>query len=296
MSPEVWIPITLAAAFFQNIRSYLQKRLVDVSTVHGGAYVRFLYALPFAWLYVFAIADDPFVMSPNATFWMYCAVGAISQIVGTAFLLASFAGGQFAVGTVLSKTEAAQALLFGMLLLGDAVSSAAIAGIAISFLGVLLISGRMSLEQLNGRTLGLGLGAGSAFGVAAVGFRGAALSLPVDSALQAAAITLAVAVSIQTLLYGAYLGIREPSSLRVAVEQWRIGLRVGMSGMAASACWFTAMALVSAALVRALGQVELLFTLATSAWLLGERIGRREVLGVALVVGGLVLITITPTG
>ena len=296
MSPEAWIPITLAAAFLQNIRSYLQKRLTDVSTVHGGAYVRFLYALPFAWLYVFAVADDPFVMSSNVTFWIYCSAGAISQIVATALLLASFAGGQFSVGTVLSKTEAAQALLFGMLLLGDTVSSAAVAGIVISFLGVLLLSGRMTLEQLNGRTLGLGLAAGSAFGIAAVGFRGAALSLPVDSALQAAAVTLAAALSIQTLLYGIYLGVCEPISLRVAFVQWRIGLRVGMSGMAASACWFTAMAMVSAALVRALGQVELLFTLATSAWLLREKIGRREILGAALVVGGLVLVTLIPTG
>ena len=87
MPPEAWIPITLAAAFLQNIRSYLQKRLVDVSTVHGGAYVRFLYALPFAWIYVFVMADDPLVMSSNPTFWCYCAAGAISQIVATGFFV-----------------------------------------------------------------------------------------------------------------------------------------------------------------------------------------------------------------
>lgn len=292
MPPEAWIPITLAAAFFQNIRSYLQSRLASVSTVHGGAYVRFLYALPFAWIYAFAVVDDPASAFLGRSFWFYGTGGAISQIVATAFLIASFKGGQFAVGTVLSKTEAAQAVLFGMLMLGEVVGLPVLIGIGISFGGVLLLSGRLRLAQLNGRTLGLGLASGTGFGIAAVGFRGAALSVPVDSAVQAAAITLATVLSIQTVIYGSYLVMREPISIRIAIEQWRIGIRVGLSGMAASVCWFTAMALVSAALVRALGQVELLFTLATSIWILREGIGSRQIAGALLVVGGVVLVTL----
>ena len=296
MPPDAWIFITIAAAFMQNVRSYLQKRLADDSTIHGGAYVRFLYALPFAAFYALAVVEDPVSAVAHPKFWIYCAAGAISQIIATAMLLASFKGGKFGVGTVLSKTEAAQAGLFGLLILGEAVSLSAIAGIAISFSGVFLLSGRLRLDQLKGRTTAYGIAAGSFFGIAAVGYRGAALSTAIDSPVQAAAITLVIALSIQTLVYGFYLAMREPVSIRIAIKYWRIGLPIGMSGMAASVGWFTAMAMVSAALVRALGQVELLFTIATSAWLLREGIGRREILGAVLVGGGLILVALGPNG
>jgi drug/metabolite transporter (DMT)-like permease len=65
---------------------------------------------------------------------------------------------------------------------------------------------------------------------------------------------------------------------------------VGMVAMAASACWFTAMAMHNAAMVRAVGQIELLFTLITSVWLLNERISRREVFGMALLVAGILML------
>jgi drug/metabolite transporter (DMT)-like permease len=294
MSPEAWIPITLAAAFLQNIRSYLQRRLTGVLTVHGAAYVRFLYALPFAWLYALLVVDEPLAAVSNVDFWAYCGVGALSQIAATACLLASFSGGQFSVGTVLSKTEAAQAALFGALLLGDRVNASMAAGIGVSFAGVIILSGRMRVDQLKGRTLFLGIAAGSMFGIAAVGFRGAALSTSTPNTFEAAAITLAIAVTLQTVVYGVFLAVREPSSTATVLHHWRAGSLVGMSGMAASACWFTAMAMVSAALVRTLGQVELLFTLATSAWLLREKIGIREILGAVLVAGGLLLVTLAP--
>ena len=63
-----------------------------------------------------------------------------------------------------------------------------------------------------------------------------------------------------------------------------------MIAMAASACWFTAMAMHNAAVVRAVGQIELPFTLVTSVWLLNERISRREVLECPAAAGILMLI------
>ena len=54
--------------------------------------------------------------------------------------------------------------------------------------------------------------------------------------------------------------------------------------------WFTAMAMHNAAVVRAVGQIELLFTLVTSVWLLNERISRREVFGMALLAAGILML------
>jgi drug/metabolite transporter (DMT)-like permease len=57
----------------------------------------------------------------------------------------------------------------------------------------------------------------------------------------------------------------------------------GTAGIAASLCWFTAFALQSPAYVKALGQVELLFSLAASALIFRERSTRRELAGAALI-------------
>ena len=45
---ELWIPLTIAGAFFQNLRSALQKHLKSRLSTAGASYVRFFYAWPFA--------------------------------------------------------------------------------------------------------------------------------------------------------------------------------------------------------------------------------------------------------
>ena len=52
--------------------------------------------------------------------------------------------------------------------------------------------------------------------------------------------------------------------------------------MAGSFCWFAAFSLQSAAYVFAVGQVELIFSLAVSVLVFGERVTRRELGGIAL--------------
>ena len=52
---ELWIPLTIAAAFFQNIRSAMQKHLKGKLSTLGASYVRFVYAWPIALVYLFAV-------------------------------------------------------------------------------------------------------------------------------------------------------------------------------------------------------------------------------------------------
>ena len=288
---ETWLAVTLVAAFLQNARSLLQKRLTGALSVNGAAYVRFSYALPFAWLYAMWLwrgAPEGF----NAEFFAYVVTGAVAQIVATACLLASFTTGTFAVGTAFSKTEAAQAAVVGLILLGDALNVWVLSGIAVSLIGVVLLSGQVGLRELlrPQRAMWLGLAAGGGFALSAVGFRGASLALDGGNYLERAGLTVAIAVSIQTVLMGSYLLVREPGELRRVVANWRVAVWVGAIGMVASAGWFTAMTLKSAAVVRAVGQIELLFTVASSMWLLKEPLSRREIFGMALVVAGIWLL------
>ena len=288
---ELWLGITLAAAFLQNVRSLLQKRLTGELSVNGAAYVRFLYALPFAWVYALWLWDgEP--QGFNPTFFIYVLTGAVAQIVATACLLASFTSGNFAVGTAYSKTEAAQAAIVGLLVLGDSLDLWLISGIAVSLVGVVLLSGQMRLRDLlqPNRAMWLGLAAGAGFAVSAVGFRGASLALDGGDYLQRAGLTVMVSVTLQTLIMTAFLTWREPGQVARALRSWRVAVWVGAFGMVASAGWFTAMTLQSAAVVRAVGQVELLFTVATSIWLLRERVRVRELIGMFLVIAGIVLL------
>jgi len=289
---ELWIPITVAAAFLQNVRSLLQKRLTGELSVNGASYVRFCYALPFAWAYVGLLAGTDSLPRPNAEFFTYCLAGGVGQIVGTACLIASFTRRNFAVGTAFSKTEVAQTALVGLVILGDEVSLAVMLGIVVSLVGVVLLAARISVSEVRriDKSMTLGLFAGAGFALAAVSFRGAALSLPEGDFLVRAALTLAVTVSLQTLIMGAYLIAREPGELARVALAWRAALWVGLFGMVASAGWFSAMTLKNAAVVRALGQVELVFTFTTSVWFFKEVVGRREVIGVLLIVLGIYLL------
>ena len=289
---ELWILITVLAAFLQNLRSMLQKRAADSLSVNGASYTRFLFALPFVLVYVTALGTRGALPAPALDSILYAALGGGAQIVGTSCLIASFAGGRFAVGTAFSKTEAAQTAVFGLLLLGERLSTLALAGLSVSFIGVLILSGadRSAARPTSLRTVAFGVLSGAGFAVSAVCYRAAALALPEGDFLARSGVTLALAVSLQTLMLGSWLALREPGEMARVLASWRNSVLVGVAGASASAAWFAAMTLTNAALVRALGQIELLFTFAASALIFRERIRGRELAGALLIVAGIWLL------
>ena len=105
-----------------------------------------------------------------------------------------------------------------------------------------------------------------------------------------AAVTLAFALVFQTIVMGSYMAVREPAELRASLAAWRVAIWVGLSGALASIGWFTAMTIQQAALVRALGQIELVFTIAASTLIFRERIVRLELIGIILVVAGIIIL------
>lgn len=297
----LWIPITIAAAFLQNLRSTLQKQLTGEMSAMGATYVRFAYGLPVAILYlaglvVFTGATLP---DPNAAFLVYAAVGGLAQIWGTVLLVAIFAYRNFAVGNTYSKTETIQTALFGAIVLGDLLSLGAFLAILISLAGVVVIS--MAQAQLTlaafVRSLGdkptlMGIGSGACYGVAAVCYRAASLSLERPDFLTAAAYTLVVVLAIQTVAMTLWLLWRGPADLRAALATWKVSSAVGLAGALASMGWFTAMTIQNAAYVRALGQIELVFTFISSHFIFREKTNRLEFIGIALVAGGILLLLV----
>ena len=288
---ELWIPITLLAAFAQNLRSALQKHLTGRLSTGGATYVRFLYAVPFAALYVLALRqlDVGPLPVPTGRFALFAAIGGVAQIVGTGLLVHTFTLRNFAVGTALSKTETVQAALFGFLLLGDVVTPTVAAGIGISLLGVLGLSIDRDV-RFDTSTAVPGLLSGAGFAVSAVCYRAAAQTLGGDGFVMQAAFTLLCVTVLQSVLMGAWLRLTEPGEITRTLRAAQTAVLVGATGMLGSAGWFTAMTIHPVAEVRALGQIELLFTLCFSWFAFRERPTARELFGVGAIVAGILLV------
>ena len=296
---ELWVPVTLAAAFMQNLRSALQKHLKGSLSTSGATFCRFIYAVPLALAYV-ALLGEGFGFEwpdPNPRFALFAMVGGLTQITATALLVYLFSLRNFAVGTTYSKTETVQAAVFGLVILGEPVSFAAAVAIGISLVGVMLISvarSRLTLGNLfpgwTGRAALIGVLSGTFFGLSAVAYRAASLSLGGEGFLMQAAFTLACVVVFQTAVMAVWIRLREPGELSRVIGRWRVASLVGVSGMLGSAAWFTAMTLENAAYVRAVGQVELVFTLVASYFFFRERSTALELVGIVLIVGGIVIL------
>ena len=296
---ELWVPVTLAAAFMQNLRSALQKHLKGSLSTSGATFCRFIYAVPLALAYV-ALLGEGFGFEwpdPNPRFALFAMVGGVTQITATALLVYLFSLRNFAVGTTYSKTETVQAAVFGLVILGEPISLAAALAIGISLVGVMLISvakSRLTLRNLflgwTGRAAFIGVLSGTFFGLSAVAYRAASLSLGGEGFLMQAAFTLACVVVFQTAVMAVWIRLREPGELSRVIGRWRVASLVGVSGMLGSAAWFTAMTLENAAYVRAVGQVELVFTLVASYFFFRERSTALELVGIVLIVGGIVIL------
>jgi drug/metabolite transporter (DMT)-like permease len=267
----------------------------------GATYARFCYAVPFAIIYVGGLSHfGGFELpAPNMRFAVFGVIGGVTQILATALLVYLFSFRNFAVGTTFSKTETVQAALFGVVILGEHISYVATVAIVISLFGVLMISvakSELTLRSLlthwTERTALIGIASGAFFGISAVAYRAASLSLGGEGFLMQAGFTLACVTAFQTVIMAMYLRIAEPGELGNVLKHWRVAGLVGISGMLGSLCWFTAMTIQNVAYVRALGQIELVFTFAASYIFFKERSTAMEISGIVLIVAGIMLLVL----
>ncbi len=297
----LWIPVTVWAAFAQTLRNAAQKSLTAELGTLGATLVRFLYGLPFAILWLIGVqwVGGYALPTANLAFIAWVSFGAISQIVATALLLRVMAERNFTLGVAYSKTEIIQVAIFGLIVLGDPVTVTTVLAVGCGTLGVLLLSPadreRPFSTMLTGWTsvpAMLGLASGAFFAFSAVGYRGAALALGDTPFPVAAAFALVSAQTLQTVVLGGWLLVRDPPVVGRVLGAWRRSLFAGFMGAAASAGWFTAMAIEPVAHVRTLGLVELLFASVVSRKIFKERLSRLEIAGMALLVLGLVIVTL----
>jgi drug/metabolite transporter (DMT)-like permease len=223
---------------------------------------------------------------PPPRFWPLIAGGGLAQIVATVLLISAFDARGFAVGTVYSKTEVVQVAVFSAVLLDETLRPLGWLSTVLCLAGVVLLAGGRGLLRHPDRAAALGLFAGTGFGLAAVAIRAATQSLGDSPALVRAIVALAVMNTMQTVIHGGYLAVREREQIGLAFHHWRSSSVVGVLSVCGSACWAWAFALQNAARVRTFGQIELLFTFAIAHWWLHERNSRRDYAGASLVLAG----------
>ncbi|MEO9339202.1 DMT family transporter [Mesorhizobium sp. SB112] len=293
---ELWIPITIAAAFLQNLRSMAQKHLKGVMGTTGATFVRFGFGVPFAIVFVALLhlaADYP-LPALNERFALWALIGGLAQIAATFLLLYLFSFRNFAVGTAYSRTEPAQAALFALIFFGERASIGVIAAIVISVFGVMLISvapvavnWRTMLSSLASRNSLIGLASGMFFGISGVAYRAASLSLDGPNFMMQAAVTLLFVIIFQSIIMFGWMLWKEPAEIGRIAKAWKPALFTGFVGASASFGWFMAMTLQQAAVVKSLAQIEMLFTFAATIFFFKEKISPLEIAGCILIVGGI---------
>ncbi len=298
LSP-IWLPVTLAAALFQCWRTALQQKLRGQLSVNAAAVVRYLYGVPVgaALLGLYWLVFGGSVGPIGWAFLGLCALGGLGQILGTNLLIMAFGHRGFAVGTAYAKTEAVQGAILALVLLGERISALAWVGISIGVGGVLWLSlagktksaGELLRATVQPAAM-LGITAGFFFALTSVLIKAANLELPGEDPILRALVTLVCTNIIQTCMQGGWLLWREPDQARAVFRTWRSSAQVGALSACGSACWFTGFALAPVALVRAVGQVEIIFTLLFSRFYLRESPSRAEIFGALTVVCGVVLV------
>jgi drug/metabolite transporter (DMT)-like permease len=286
----LWAVFTIAAAAAQTARNAMQRELTAKLGTVGATHVRFLFGCPFALVFLAAVLVAKGAAPPatGLAFWVWILVGALSQILATALMLAAMGERSFLVAIAYTKTEPVQVALFALAFLGDPLNLATAIAILLATAGVIVMSWKRGAGGGIWPAV-LGISAGSMFALAAVGYRGAILALRADFVL-AATFTLAVGLALQAALLSLYLAVRTPGVLRAILVAWRPSLFAGAMGAVASQFWFLAFALASAASVRTLGLVEVLFAQAVSHLAFKQPATLREALGIVLVVAGVVLL------
>lgn len=298
----LWVPVVLFAAAAQTVRNTAQRTLTAQIGTLPATLVRFLYGLPFAAIYLLALygLGDGGQALPRFT-WTYLALiamGAFFQVAATAALLMAMKERNFAVAVTLSKTEVLQVALFAAMFLHELPTKLALLAMVLATVGVLLLSlpprGQIfTLSAWASKSSLYGLICGACFALATIGFRGGAVEiakLGVSSPWLSGAWGVLLAQTMQSIGLGAWIAKTHADGLHPIFKAWRISLLAGSMGAAASLAWFTAYAMQGAAPVRTLGMIEVVFSYLVSRRVFSEKLSAPEKLGMALMMGGLVLI------
>ena len=294
-----WIVVTVIAAFVQNLRFTLQKNINKKVSTIASSYVRFAFACPFTIALFFIYFQDISIITQalsNDKFIIYFISASISQIIFTFIMLYLFQFSNFIIGTSLSKTEVIQIVALELILFGDTLSFLATTGVIISTIGIIIFSVKnlnLFFKNLFSKTTIIGIITGFFLGLSVVLYRGATLSLTeFDSKFEKALCTLFFGVTFQTILMTIYIYLFEKGEFKKLYEHRYQCLTAGFCSFVGTLSWFYAFSLIQSSFVRALGQIELLFSYFSSTLFFKEKVKLIEIIGILIFVTGVTIMLV----
>ena len=290
----IWILAAIFAAACQTARSAFQKNMITRLGDYGAAYIRFCYALPFTSIIWFVWVNIPGNSIPTLSFYsiILCFLGSIFQILFTYVLMKVFSHKSFAAGIAFSKTEVILIAFLEVIILNVFFSFPLMIGITLGVLSVLFLSYarkaksiletiRLLLNSVSSLGTLIGLLSGLLLAASVVTFRMSIISI--DGPLLDRSLFISfIAIIFQTILVGLYLLLFKKDQLFAVIKFWRPSLPAGLCGTGATFGWFVAFGLTTAAEVRAVGQIELIFSILISIIFFREKIRKTELFGIIL--------------
>ena len=296
---ELWVVFTIAAAATQALRTAVQRRMTATLGNLGASYIRFSYAFPIAWLFCVLYTSYSSTALPDlpASFWFWINLAALTQVIFTILLVQLFSHRSFAAAVAFSKTEVLQTAIFEALILGVIVTVQTGVAIALGvFATVLLSLAKANLAVANLRAalfsqqVAIGLAAGAFLGFCTVCYGAALHSMVGGDVIGNAMYAAAIGTTVQAVCFGIYVFIVRREQFIASFVEWRQCGVAGVWAATTSVCWFAGFALYSVAPVRAVGQMELLFSVGFSVLYFKERVSRVELTAIALLATSIIMV------
>jgi drug/metabolite transporter (DMT)-like permease len=288
-----WILFTIMAAFMQAWRNAFQKQLSTSVDAYGTTLARFLFSPLFAFSYLaFLYVQKPVTAAVHFSdkFWFYIVIAGVSQIFATALMVMLFQQKNYAIGVGLAKSEAILAAIAGVIFLQEHLTTWGWVGVLIGAVAVFLLSKGRQHTELSMKTLMIGLGSGLCFAITSLLVREASLELTMLPFLHRAAWVLCCLISFQCIIMLLYLGIFSRETLYRMWQRLGLVFKVSVCSFLASVGWFSAMSMQTVAIVKTLGQVEILFSLLISAFFFKEKLAKTDHLGLWLVIVAAIMV------
>ncbi len=279
-----WILFTLGAVVMQTVRNALQSKLSGAVNTSGVTLSRFILAPPIALVYLLILYSSSASQVPefSGSFITVILCASLLQIAATSLMVILFKQKNFAIGAGLAKSEALVAGVVGMLFFGSYLTPLGWAGIVIGAIAVFVLSSGNRLHGISVKTMVIGLACGTCFALTSLLVREASHMLNVQHTVAAAWVLLWV-LCVQTISLSGYIALTKPFVFRQLSNAKKQVLAISTVSCLGSICWFTAMALQHVALVKTLGQLEVLLTLVLSHYWLKNTVTKREIAGLLLI-------------
>ncbi|WP_421713216.1 EamA family transporter [Alteromonas abrolhosensis] len=279
-----WILFTLGAVILQTVRNALQSKLSGAVNTSGVTLSRFILAPPIALVYLLILYSSSASQVPefSGSFIAVILCASLLQIAATSLMVILFKQKNFAIGAGLAKSEALVAGVVGMLFFGSYLTPLGWAGIVIGGIAVFVLSSGNRLHGISVKTMVIGLACGTCFALTSLLVREASHMLNVQHTVAAAWVLLWV-LCVQAITLSGYIALTKPYVFRQLTNAKKQVLAISTVSCLGSICWFTAMALQHVALVKTLGQLEVLLTLVLSHYWLKNAVTKREIAGLLLI-------------